>query len=180
MPVLRREGDEIGCRSVIAIGWDRVWLARDGTRCQIELGRPATPATAADRKAAGFAKVGPTTPAEAALTAGIRSHIHKTGEREVEIDRTTLGEIVAHYPELVRRVRLAHEKAGVRLFGIQPGSVLETLGLVNGDRLESINGFDVRDPREAIEAYARLQSASQISLAITRAGKKQTLDVHIR
>ena len=30
---------------------------------------------------------------------------------------------------------------GVKVYGIKPGSILATLGIENGDRLETINGF---------------------------------------
>jgi len=180
MPVLRREGDAIAGRTVVGIGWDRVWLARDGARCQIRLGHPATPAGPPGRVAATPLGGETATTGEAALTADIKRRIHRVGEREVEIDRSAVGDIFEHYAELVRRLRIAPEKEGVRLFGIRPGSVLEALGLSNGDRVESIDGLDVRDPREAIEAYTRLQNTSHMTVAITRGGKKQTLDVRIR
>jgi hypothetical protein len=39
------------------------------------------------------------------------------------------------------------------LFGIRPDTLLGTLGLENGDRLQTINGFDMASPEKALEAY---------------------------
>jgi len=52
----------------------------------------------------------------------------------------------------MRSARVVPEKegdkvVGIRLFGIRQDSLLGTLGLENGDRLSSINGFEMSDPR---------------------------------
>jgi general secretion pathway protein C len=68
---------------------------------------------------------------------------------------------------------------GLRLFGIRPQTLLGTLGLRNGDRLESINGFDVGSPEKALEAYARLRSATHLRVQVNRVGKPVELNFHI-
>jgi general secretion pathway protein C len=68
---------------------------------------------------------------------------------------------------------------GVRLFGIRPQTLLSTLGLRNGDRLESINGFDVASPEKALQAYARLRSATHLRVQVNRVGKPVELNFHI-
>ena len=69
---------------------------------------------------------------------------------------------------------------GIRLFGVRPDSLLGTLGLENGDRLSSINGFEVSDPQRALEAYARLRTADRLSVSINRKGKPMTIDFNIK
>jgi general secretion pathway protein C len=68
---------------------------------------------------------------------------------------------------------------GLRLFGIRPGSLLNTLGLQNGDRLETINGFSLASPEQALQAYARLRSATRLSVRLDRAGQPVQLDLNI-
>jgi len=68
---------------------------------------------------------------------------------------------------------------GVRLFGIRPGSLLATLGLQSGDRLESINGLSVASPEEALEAYARLRTAERLNVRLSRSGKPVELTLNI-
>ena len=69
---------------------------------------------------------------------------------------------------------------GIRLFGIRPDSLLGTLGLENGDRLQSINGFEMSDPQKALEAYARLRSAERLTVAVNRRGKPVNIDFNIK
>ncbi len=60
---------------------------------------------------------------------------------------------------------------GVRLFGIRSNSLLGLIGLQNGDRLDSINGFSVATPQQALEAYAQLRTASRLEVTIERRGR---------
>lgn len=75
--------------------------------------------------------------------------------------------------------QVAGKVVGLRLFGIRPSSLLGTLGLRNGDRLESINGFQISDPEKALEAYARLRTAPHLHLSLQRAGHPVELDLNI-
>jgi general secretion pathway protein C len=85
---------------------------------------------------------------------------------------------------LVRSLRVVPEQKdgktiGLRLFGIRPSSLLDSLGLKNGDRLESINGFSVASPEKALEAYARLRTASRLNVRLSRTGKPVDLSLNI-
>jgi general secretion pathway protein C len=70
-------------------------------------------------------------------------------------------------------------RLGLRLFGIRPTSLLSTLGLKNGDRLESINGLNIASPEKALEAYARLRTAQHLRLRLERAGRPLEIDLNI-
>ena len=63
---------------------------------------------------------------------------------------------------------------------MRPDSLLGTLGLENGDRLSSINGFEVSDPSRVLEAYGRLKNADRLSVSINRKGKPMTIDFNIK
>ena len=69
---------------------------------------------------------------------------------------------------------------GIRLFGIRPDSLLGTLGLENGDRLSSINGFEMSDPQKALEAYSKLRTADHLTVAVNRRGKPMNIDFNIK
>jgi general secretion pathway protein C len=58
--------------------------------------------------------------------------------------------------------------------------LLGTLGMENGDRLESINGFDMASPEKALEAYARLRTASNLNVKVNRRGKPVSIDYNIK
>jgi len=85
---------------------------------------------------------------------------------------------------LFRQLRVVPELlngkvVGLRLFGVRPGSLLATLGLKNGDRLETINGFSLANPEQALQAYAKLRTAEHLRLQLTRAGQPLQIDLHI-
>jgi general secretion pathway protein C len=68
---------------------------------------------------------------------------------------------------------------GVQLFGIRRDSMLHALGLQNGDALLAINGLEIATPDAALEAYARLRSASNLSVSLERRGQPMTVDYAI-
>ena len=69
---------------------------------------------------------------------------------------------------------------GVRLFGIRPDTLLGSIGLENGDRLETINGFKMSSPEKALEAYTRLRAADGLTLQVDRGGKPMTIDIKFK
>jgi general secretion pathway protein C len=83
------------------------------------------------------------------------------------------------------RLRVVPEFAGgavvgIRLLGIDKNGLLGALGLENGDRIEAVNGMDISSPEKALQAYARLRTASDISVRLLRRGRPLTIDYRIR
>jgi general secretion pathway protein C len=191
--VLRRQGDEIGGYTVTFIGdqrtaeqrqngrrelFDRVWLtSATGARCQIRVGGKAPakgPAPAKDAKPKG-----------GGVSKDISDKIHKISETEFNIERSVVDSILENQAELMKSARIVPEKegdkvVGIRLFGIKPDSLLGTLGIENGDRLSSINGFDMSNPQTALEAYTKLRTADHLSVAVNRHGKPTNIDFNIK
>jgi general secretion pathway protein C len=163
---LRRIGDDVGGKQVTFIGYNpkqltpSVWLQGNGAFCQSPLfGGPESTALA------GPAKQSPV-----------------AAERHV--DRAVFEQAVSGSLSLLRTVRIVPEQRagqiiGLRLFGIGPGTLLSTLGLRNGDRLETINGFSLASPEQALQAYARLRSATRLSVQLSRLGTPVQLDLNI-
>ncbi|WP_437296934.1 type II secretion system protein GspC [Sorangium sp. So ce426] len=187
--ILRRQGDEISGQTVYYVGWDRVWLTSGSSRCQAVVGSnhvvaraapapaPATTSTSAAAKPA--ARGGKKIPPELA------SKIQRVSENEFNVERSAVDHILENQGELMRSARIVPEKegdkvVGIRLFGIRPDSLLGTLGLENGDRLSSINGFEMSDPQKALEAYARLRTADRLTVSINRKGKPMNIDFNIK
>jgi general secretion pathway protein C len=112
------------------------------------------------------------------------SKITKVSDTEFTVERSLVDEILENQAELMRSARIVPEKegdevVGIRMFGIRSGSLLSHLGMQNGDRLESINGFQMTDPQKALEAYGRLRSADSLKVQINRKGTPMTLDFNI-
>ncbi|AKT36720.1 type II secretion system protein GspC [Chondromyces crocatus] len=181
---MRRQGDEFNGKTVYYVGWDRVWLTAGtgGARCQASMrdkivAAPKPAATAApDTSKRGRGRKVP---------ADIASKIHKVSETEFNIERSVVDQILENQAELMRSARIVPEKegdkvVGIRLFGVRPDSLLGTLGLENGDRLQSINGFEMSDPQKALEAYARLRSADRLSVSVQRKGNPLNIDFNIK
>jgi general secretion pathway protein C len=188
-PTLRRTGDEVGGQSVYFIGWDRVWLMSGSSRCQIIVGgkAPVAKAGVTPPAAAPAATTTPSSPRGRGkpVPPEIASKIHKVSETEFNVERAVVDNILENQAELMRSARIVPEKegdkiVGIRMFGIRPDSLLGTLGLENGDRLQSINGFEMSDPQKALEAYARLRSAERLTVSVNRRGKPVNIDFNIK
>lgn len=177
--VLRRQGDDVSGHEVYFVGWDRVWLTSNGQRCQMLVGGKNVVAKAAAPAAT------PSKRPKSKVVEEITSKIQKVSDNEFNVDRSVVDLILENQTELMRSARIVPEKegdkvVGIRLFGIKADSLLSTLGLVNGDRLQTINGFDMASPEKALEAYARLRTADHLTIAINRKGKPQNIDFNIK
>ena len=182
--VLRRRGGDVGDKRVAYVGRDRVWL--EGTRglCQALLfGAP--PPRKDGGGAGGGITADPKPGAQSQLEIEVGKQISKVGPNEYVIDRSAVDRILEAQAELMKQ-RIVQEKegdrvVGVKISGIKPGSVLAMLGIENGDRLETLNGFEMSNPEKMLEAYARLRSgADKLQIHLTRNGKPINVDYTIR
>jgi general secretion pathway protein C len=119
------------------------------------------------------------------LLAEVKSKIKKLSDTEFNIDRSVVDTILENQAELMKYTRIVPETKdgkvlGIRLFGIKSETLLAALGLQNGDRLESINGFNMGSPEKALEAYARLRTASQLDVTVNRGGAQVSIVHHIK
>lgn len=64
---------------------------------------------------------------------------------------------------------------GFKLYAIRPDSLFASCGVKNGDVLQRVNGMEINSPDMALEAYSKLKNAGRIELALTRAGKPETV-----
>jgi general secretion pathway protein C len=120
-----------------------------------------------------------------AVPAEIASKIQKVSANEFNVDRQVVDKILENQAELMRSARIVPEQengkvVGIRLFGIRPDTLLGTLGLENGDRLQTINGFDMASPEKALEAYARLRTADHLTVQVNRRGGNVNIDFNIK
>lgn len=196
---LFRVGDEVDGMEVAYIGFNRqeaspaVWMVKERKLCQALLfseeqtgakrkpAPPKPPATTAAKPAPKPPKRGaPKVPDE------IASKIEKVSDTEFNVDRGVIDNILENQATLMRSARIVPEKGadgktvGIRLFGIRGDTLLGTLGLQNGDRLETINGFNMASPEDALNAYARLRTANKLAVKVTRRGKPMNIDFNIK
>jgi general secretion pathway protein C len=192
----RRVGDEVGKLKVAFIGFNSlkgspaVWLLSDDQVCQALLfseknpgaAEPPPPPVAAAPAAASRTRRGASS--APAVPSEISDKIQKVSETEFNVDRSVIDNVLENQATLMRSARIVPEQkdgktVGIRLFGIRQDTLLGTLGMQNGDRLEKINGFDMASPEKALEAYARLRTATSLTVQLTRRGKPLTIEYRI-
>lgn len=191
-PRMRRVGDDVAGKKVEYIGFNpvenspSVWLSGGGTLCQTLLFRsepppsaPAAAPTPAPAPPPPISHGAPSVPPE------IASKIQKISDTEFHVDHSVIDNILEHQADLMKSARIVPEQKdgkvlGIRLFGIRPDTLLGTLGIQNGDRLESINGFNMGSPEKALEAYARLRTATSLNVKLSRRGADVSIDYTIK
>jgi general secretion pathway protein C len=178
-PLLYRIGTAVETKKVHAIFPEAVLLkAGNGQLCSLTMfksaqppPKPAAPAAVAEAAPAG---------ADAELDQGIK----QVSDTKYSVRRSLVDKLLQNQGELMRSARVVpHEEngrvVGVKLYGIRKSSLFGKLGLQNGDMLRTINGFDMGSPDSALEAYAKLRSASNLSLALVRRGNAVTMEYNI-
>jgi general secretion pathway protein C len=160
-------------------------LAKESNRCQMGVGIKAQlkSAPAAAASASPIAPGGPRPKGK--VPQEISDKIHKVSETEFNVERAAIDAILENQAELMRSARIVPEKegdkiVGIRLFGVRQDSLLGSLGIENGDRLSSINGFEMSDPQKALEAYSKLRTADHLTVAVNRRGKPMNIDFNIK
>jgi general secretion pathway protein C len=194
-PKLRRVGDDVGGKQVAYIGYNprlqspAVWLTSGATVCQTLMFASAIPTATAAATAPPGAAGAPTMPpiarGPAKIPDDIASKIQKVSDTEFHVDRAVVTKILSDQAELMKSARVVPDTqdgkvVGVRLYGIRPDTLLGVLGLQNGDRLETINGFDMASPEKALEAYMRLRTADGLKVQLNRRGQPMNIDYKIK
>ena len=189
-PKIRRVGDDVAGQKVAYIGYNpangspTVWL-EGTTLCQANLfGEEQTTVAKKEPKVAAKTTK-KSKKSKNKIDPEIAAKIKKVSDTEFEIDRSAIDKILENQSALMRSARIVPEQkdgkvVGIRLFGVRPDSLLGTLGLKNGDRLETINGFNMGSPEKALEAYARLRTANNLELTLNRRGKPTTINLRIK
>jgi hypothetical protein len=118
------------------------------------------------------------------LLAKIKQGIRRVGPNEFSVDRRIVDPILANQADLLLSARIVPEQRdgkvdGIRIFGVKQGSLLSVLGFDNGDLIESVNGADMTSPEHALQAYAALRGAREVTVHLERGGKPVDLKFHM-
>jgi general secretion pathway protein C len=119
------------------------------------------------------------------FAADLAKGIKKLSDNKYELQRNTLESVLGNMNLLSRSARIVPEMkdgkaSGFRLFAVRPDGPFAMIGMQNGDILSSINGLEITSPEKALEVYAKLKSASHLSLGMERNGQKITKEYNIR
>jgi len=193
-PVVRKLGEVVGTKTIAFIGHNpvlrspSVWFSEAEALCQAPLfGEKVPPTTktapATSSSAAGVVRE-PARKGASKAPPEILAKIQKVSDTEYNIDRSVIDQLIERQSELIRARIVPDQQngqvVGLRLYGVRPDTVLGALGIQNGDRLETINGFSMASPEKALEVYARLRSAEGLKIQLNRAGKNLLIDYKIK
>lgn len=65
---------------------------------------------------------------------------------------------------------------GVQVNSIKPGSMLEDIGLENGDTISEFNGIEISSPEDSTEVLREIGQASEFTVVVRGAdGRERTL-----
>jgi general secretion pathway protein C len=174
--LLYREGETISPGvQLLQVGWDRVTIDRDGRRETLVLPRePSAPAPPS-----------PLTPVSAP-TQNTADGVRQVAPDTFHIDRREVDHAVSHLSDLFTQVRAVPyapqggATQGFRLFSIKPDSLIERIGLKNGDIVQRVNGVEITDPGTAFTLLQDMQGRSQVRVDVLRNHQPTTLSYEIR
>jgi len=111
--------------------------------------------------------------------------IRKIDDTHFEVPRTTLDRVLQNPMAIAKGARIVPamrngQPEGMKLYAIRPRSLWAAIGLMNGDTVRSINGFDLTSPDKALEAYTKLRDATRLEVDILRRGRPEVLVITIR
>jgi general secretion pathway protein C len=186
-PLLYREGDKLDTWNILAIFPRAVYLRPAGGKtCSLLLFEDLQARAAAAKKTAPVAEATPPPASKEGLSdRDMGEGITAVSDTEYNISRGLVDKVLLDQAAMMRSARVVpHEVngqvVGVKLYGIRRSSLLGKLGLQNGDMLKTINGYDMSRPDSALEAYSKLRSADNLTVALQRRGQNVNVSYHIR
>ena len=169
-------GDRVQNAEVLAIERDRIIIANNGRRefigAEAGDGAPPPPPVATTR---------PVTEPNQAYGAGIKA----LDDSNYEVPRTEVDRALANLNDLAMQARIVPafkdgQAEGFKLFSIRPDSLYSKIGIVNGDVIKRINGFEMNSPEKALEVYTKLKDANRIDIELDRNGTTMRKTYNVR
>src|SRR6266545_6111327 len=119
------------------------------------------------------------------LLAAVEAGVRKIDDSTYEVDRALVEKVLSNPTAVSRGARIVPsvkngQPNGFKLYAIRPSSVYAKIGLMNGDTLHAVNGFELNSMDKALEVYTKVRESSSLSVSITRRGKPVTLNYTIK
>lgn len=111
--------------------------------------------------------------------------VRKITENEFQIDQGEIDRVLANLNEVATDARLVPSFSGgkadgFKIFSIRPGSVYQKIGMMNGDVIQKINGYEMNSVEKGLEVYQKLRDSKSIVMQIERRGSVKTVTYNIR
>jgi hypothetical protein len=110
--------------------------------------------------------------------------IFRLSPTEFYVDRSIVDEAFDGEVKSVGQARLLPDResgkvSGLRVFDLDPNTVLGKLGIQSGDSIQAVDGLDITRPENVLDAYALLRSASDLTVRVRRHGSLVSLRYHL-
>ncbi len=119
------------------------------------------------------------------LLAAVDAGVKKIDETTFEIDRSLVDKVLANPTAVARGARVVPsvkngQPNGFKLYAIRPSSVYAKIGLMNGDTIHAVNGFELTSLDKGLEVYTKVKESTSLSVSVTRRGKPLNLSYTIK
>lgn len=99
------------------------------------------------------------------------ARVRRTGDDRVEVTRDDLDDMLRNPSDLLSQARFLPkyedgEMLGFQVNAIKKGSVLEDLGLSNGDIIREFNGVEISSPQESAKLLQELGSSKEFEIVV--------------
>jgi len=124
-------------------------------------------------------------PAPSPATPPAGEVVKKLSANRFLVNREDVTAAVGNVNQFMTQARIKPYFVGGRPSGfsvseIQPGSLMEKLGLQNDDVIKKVNGQPITKPEEIFQAYSQLQRDSNIEVEIERGNRSEVFRYEIR
>lgn len=112
--------------------------------------------------------------------------ITKLSDTKFQVDQSVIDGAMGNLEQLASQLHASPHKGpdgqvdGYRLSAIRKGSLLERLGVKNGDIVKAVNGKPLTSTEGAMSLYSSMSSEKSFSFDITRRSQDTTLEYEIR
>ncbi len=118
---------------------------------------------------------------DAVLAAGIK----KLDDTHVQISAKVIDTILENPMAIGKGARMVPsvkngKPDGFKLYAIRPSSFYARIGLMNGDTVQTINGFELTSADKALEIYSKIREATTFELGLERRGKPVNLVITVK
>lgn len=100
--------------------------------------------------------------------------------RQITLSRSQIDDAIQNINTLMTQIKirphfLNGKPDGLAVGGILADSIFSRMGLQNGDIILGVNGEKILSVDDALKLYQNIKSGSNVSVALNRAGKTETL-----
>jgi general secretion pathway protein C len=113
-------------------------------------------------------------------SSNLGENIRRLAEDRYSVPRSDVDEVMRDPATLLSQARVAPlfeegEMVGLQVSSIKAGSVLENVGIENGDVITELNGLAINSAEQLPKAMEEMSQAGEITFVVEREGEKRTV-----